>query len=219
MPNELSPNARQAYGLLLQLGYQPHQAAGIVGNLMQEAGAALSPSALGDSRASFGIAQWRDSRRAELMRYAAKAGMNPNELETQVRFLDNELRTTERGALDLLNRAKTPEEAATAFLKFERPSGYSDRNPQQSHAYDARVANAQLVASSGTGTPLGGALASASDPNIPQLLAPSQDKAAPPSQRDYASAVYGNPYGDPYGTTDSAAIAAAGWSSQLPWGS
>lgn len=217
MPNDLSPNARQAYALFLQLGYQPHQAAGIVGNLMQEAGAALSPSALGDSRASYGIAQWRDSRRAELMRYAAKNGMSPSDLETQVRFLDNELRTTERGALDLLNRARTPEEAASAFLKFERPSGYSDRNPQLAHGYDARIRNAQLVASSGTGDPSGVALAN-SDPTIPAIPAPSQDKAAPPSQGQYA-AVYGNPYGDPYGTTDSSAIAAARWSSQLPWGS
>jgi hypothetical protein len=139
---DASANAQQAFQLLVQMGYQPHHAAGIVGNLMQESTNAVDPTSLGDKGRAFGIAQWRDSRRQDLHRFAAKGGMNPNSLETQVRFLDNELRTTERPTLDAINRSSTPEEAASAFLGFERPTGYSQRNPQLAAGYNARLSNA-----------------------------------------------------------------------------
>ena len=142
---DISQNAQQAYQLLVQMGYQPHQAAGIVGNLIQESGPSMSPTITGDKGRAFGIAQWRDSRRQDLNRFAAKGGMDPNHLETQIKFLDNELRTTERGTLDAINRSSTPQEAASAFLGFERPLGYSQRNPQLSSGYDNRVANAADV--------------------------------------------------------------------------
>ncbi|CAB5220361.1 hypothetical protein UFOVP235_47 [uncultured Caudovirales phage] len=168
MANNFSPNAQAAYSQLLALGYQPHQAAGIVGNLMAESGPGVSPTIPGDKGKAIGIAQWRDSRRQELMRFAAKGGMDPHALDTQVKFLDSELRTTERSTLDAINRSSTPQEAATAFLGFERPLGYTQRNPQQSSGYDARVSNAAAIHQAlGLGSP--------------------QPSTAPPDQSSYAS--------------------------------
>src|SRR5581483_1038347 len=47
--------------------------------------------------------------------------------------------------LERLQGAKTPEEAAHAFVGYERPMGYTDANPAGAHGYQSRIAFARTV--------------------------------------------------------------------------
>ena len=127
----------------------PAQAAGIVGNLQQESGPGLDPTIVGDSGDAFGIAQWND-RRDALHGWAQSGGMDPAALQTQLDFISHELDTTEGRAAAALRGAQTPEEAARAFLGFERPQGFSWADPTGSHGYQNRVANALRLYGGGT---------------------------------------------------------------------
>lgn len=112
-PNQ---NAAFAYSYLQQKGIQPHIAAGIVGNLMQESG--LKTDAIGDGGKARGIAQWHPDRFAGLQTFAK--GRNPYALDTQLDYLVHE--ASSRGDLKKMSIAKNSGEAAYLFAKhFERP--------------------------------------------------------------------------------------------------
>ena len=142
-------NADAAYRYFLARGWTPAQAAGIVGNLQQESGPGLDPTIVGDGGNAFGIAQWND-RRDALHGWAQSGGMDPAALQTQLDFISHELNTTEGRAAAALRGAQTPEEAARAFLGFERPQGFSWADPTGSHGYQNRVANALRLYGGGT---------------------------------------------------------------------
>lgn len=115
-------NVRKAQQFLLAKGWAPHQVAGIVGNLMQESGRNLKTNAIGDGGNSYGVAQWNGPRRRALEAFAIEEGMNKAALETQLEFLDHELRTSESAAGKALAAAADVDEAARVFSeKFERP--------------------------------------------------------------------------------------------------
>ena len=137
-------NARTAFNYFVNAGYTPEQASGIVGNLMQESGPGLDPTIYGDGGNAFGIAQWND-RQDNYRGWAAANGRDPNDLQTQLDFITYELGSTETRARDALRVADTPQEAAAAFLGFERPQGFSWADPAGSHGYGNRVANAEAI--------------------------------------------------------------------------
>jgi len=92
-----SPRTRQAMDFFIRQGYQPHQAAGIVGNLLAESG--LNPNVRpGDNGTAHGIAQWRGDRFTGLQKYAASKGRDWRDLETQLGYVHYELENTERAA-------------------------------------------------------------------------------------------------------------------------
>ena len=62
--------AQNALLYLINQGYQPPQAAALVGNMMQES--SLNPSAVNESEGAFGLMQWRLDRRKALEDFAAK---------------------------------------------------------------------------------------------------------------------------------------------------
>lgn len=119
-----SPNKNRVgyvFGKLLQLGYEPHIAAGLVGNFMVESGPSLNSRAVGDGGAAFGIAQWND-RRPALFEFARKRGTNPDDLDTQIAFMHHELRTSEAAAWSKIRTARSAEEAAELVSRYyERP--------------------------------------------------------------------------------------------------
>lgn len=93
------------------------QIAGIVGNLTGES--KLNPEAVNPTSKAYGIAQWLGSRKEKLF---AKYGQNPN-LDQQLEFLWDELKTTEKTAFNKLLQTTSLEEATNSFMKhFERPS-------------------------------------------------------------------------------------------------
>lgn len=137
--------ANQAYDAFIEFGYTPAQAAGIVGNLVQESG--VSPNgAVGDNGTAFGLAQWRGERFEALKRFAAERGTEWTDFQTQLAFIDHELRTSESAAGQRLRAAASVEDAAAAFIGFERPQGWTSANPRGGHGWGNRLAAAQTIA-------------------------------------------------------------------------
>jgi hypothetical protein len=107
----------RAFKFFTDKGLSSAQAAGIVGNLLQESG--LNPGAVGDGGKAKGIAQWHPDR---------QGGMG-GDLDSQLAHVWNELQGSERKALQMLMGARTAAEAAVAFSRgFERPGNPMDGN-------------------------------------------------------------------------------------------
>lgn len=147
-------NAKSAMDYLAEsdLGLTREQAAGIVGNLMQES--RLNPGARNrgdgnDGSDSIGIAQWNGDRARALETYAQRTGGDAGDVKTQLGFIVEELKTSEGGVLAALKAAKTPEEAAAAFISFERPKGWTAENPRGGHGWDSRRRYAESAAGGG----------------------------------------------------------------------
>jgi hypothetical protein len=189
-------------GYFAGLGYNPVQIAGIVGNLQAESG--LNPTATGDNGTSYGLAQWHNDRWDALNKFAANNGTQPSDPLTQARFIDFELKNNEPTAYSALQGAKTPADAAAAFIHFERPQGYSPDNPLGAMGASDRVANAQAFAS---GQPFGGpsprqaTQMAAGRPS--GLLAPSQPSQANGSDGLLGGLLAQRQPGQPQATQDS----------------
>lgn len=110
--------------------FKPYQAAGIIGNFLQESGTAgdLNPRALNRSEGSFGIAQWNPAaaagnRLGSLYDFASSRNLSPNSLYTQLLFTKYELFSTPYLGLGELRDSRNAEEASLVFeKKFERPA-------------------------------------------------------------------------------------------------
>jgi hypothetical protein len=149
-------NEQQAYQYLIAQGYPPVAAAGIVGNLVQESG--VNPTVNpGDSGTAHGIAQWRGDRWSGLQNYAKQNKGSSADLNTQLGYLDYELRNKYGDTYQKLMNARTPGDAAGAFaLEYERPKGaetgvasnvdgWANRLSAAQSIYGAPVSNKQTV--------------------------------------------------------------------------
>lgn len=107
----VSENENLTWQYLMANGYTRNQAAGIMGNLMQEHGFKTS-----DHPNGLGIAQWMGNRRANLI-----ATGNPTDINVQLMFLMKELNTTEAAANRAIKASDSLETATAAFQNlFER---------------------------------------------------------------------------------------------------
>lgn len=149
-------NADYAFKWLVDRGYAPHQAAAIVGNLTQESNV-RPDGVVGDNGTAFGIAQWRGPRFAGLQQFAQQNGTDWRNLDTQLGYLDHELKTTERGAGDALRSAPDVRSATRAVIGYERPQGWTADNPEAGHGWGNRFGVAQALLNTGgsgqSGTP------------------------------------------------------------------
>ena len=117
----ISEQQKQAMKFFTSKGLSHHQAAGIVGNLMQESN--LNTSIKGDGGRSFGIAQWNGDRRKGLQNYAKEKGTDISDLNTQLEYIWKELNSSHKSALDGILQSKNSDEATIAFMrKFEKPN-------------------------------------------------------------------------------------------------
>jgi hypothetical protein len=82
--------AKAAYDFFVGRGYTPAQASGIVGNLIHESG--LDPGAIGDAGTSVGLAQFHNERAVALAQFAKASNRDPRDFQTQLEFIDKELR-------------------------------------------------------------------------------------------------------------------------------
>ena len=111
---------------LLRRGVPPHIAAGIAGNIAVESGFnpginEIRPVVPG-SRGGFGLFQHTGPRRRALEAFAQQRGTPVGDLDTQLDFALQELRTTEKAAGEELFKARTAEDAARIFSeRFLRP--------------------------------------------------------------------------------------------------
>lgn len=105
---------------LMKKKYSKAQAAGIAGNLYVESG--YKTGVIGDNGTSYGLAQWHKTRWERLNEFCESEGLDPSEAESQLIYLDWELRTREKRAFKELMKTDTPYDSAYAFAKyFERP--------------------------------------------------------------------------------------------------
>lgn len=123
-------NEQKIMDKLVGNGLTPAQAAGVVGNLVQESNADPSKHQLGGGP-GYGLAQWGGSRLNDLKKFAAKEGKQISDLGAQVDFMLHELNTTEKSALNAVKNTMTASGAAAAFeLGFERAGKPNTENRQ-----------------------------------------------------------------------------------------
>jgi hypothetical protein len=102
-------------------GWTKEQAAGIVGNLVEESG--LRTDAVGDGGRAYGIAQWHPDRQQNFRNYAGK-DIRQSTFQEQLEFVNWELNNTEKAAGNKLRGAASAEDAAAIVDQYyERSAG------------------------------------------------------------------------------------------------
>ena len=158
-PNTLKGKKRPLYvkKVLVDLGWKDFQAAAMVGQFMQESYNDLRCNVWGDNHSAFGIAQWRDyydkttgvhtpGRLTDLLKFANDLKKPLDDLDTQVRFADWELRKgSEKAVGKRLAAAKNIDEALEAAIGFERPRGYTPATPRNGDGWSKREAFAKSL--------------------------------------------------------------------------
>lgn len=149
----LSNNARTAFNYFVNKGFTEIQAAGIVGNLMQES--SVRPTAVevggGPGR---GIAQWSIGGRwnrdpINMASFAAARGLNRWALNAQLDFIWHELTNVASFGLAELRNADTLSEAITVFQNRYERCGTCHQGRRLEYAQ-------QVLADYGSGTSGGG---------------------------------------------------------------
>lgn len=125
---------------LMSMGFTASAAAGVVGNLVQESG--LRTDAIGDNGTSGGLAQWHNERLDALKRFAAARGKDWTDLDTQIEFLAEEMRTSYADTYAKMQSAELPEIASQIMTdEYEKPdsasANYAQRQANARAAYEA----------------------------------------------------------------------------------
>lgn len=125
---------------LMSMGFTASAAAGVVGNLVQESG--LRTDAIGDNGTSGGLAQWHNERLDALKRFAAARGKEWTDLDTQIEFLAEEMRTSYADTYAKMQSAELPEIASQIMTdEYEIPdpasANYAQRQANARAAYEA----------------------------------------------------------------------------------
>lgn len=150
------------FGKLLSRGLEPHIAAGLLGNLMQESGAGLNVRAVGDNGNSIGIGQWNGPRRKALLAYAKAKGEDWPSMDTQIDFLFFEISGPEARAWSIIRQQPDAASAARAASEhYWRPGiPHMDRR--------VRYALGVIEQWEGGNVPKGGATAQGFTPSTTQ---------------------------------------------------
>lgn len=116
-------NIETAYEYFLTHGFSPADAAGIVGNLIQESG--VNPESQQSGGPGRGIAQWSQGGR---WNPSLMTGNQQIDLLAQLNFIDQELQSNPSYGLASLLKASTPQQAASIFsADYERPGIIGNR--------------------------------------------------------------------------------------------
>lgn len=121
----MSNSSAYAMQYFINKGLAPHQAAGLVGNLMRESG--LNPLAINPGSKAYGLAQWLGARKKKLF---SMYGSRPS-LQNQLDFVWWELNNTHKNGLKYLMASRNAEEAARAgmnWFEFSNGDAISEMN-------------------------------------------------------------------------------------------
>lgn len=128
---EVQQKATQARDYLMSQGLRKHEAAGIVGNLMQESG---MNAAITNSIGAFGTAQWLGPRKKNLINWAANNNRNPQDMYTQLDYILQEPGESAK-MLNALKKTQNASQAARTFSQiYERP-GKAEANNHKRAGY------------------------------------------------------------------------------------
>lgn len=174
----MSQSAKYAYDFFISKGYSSEAASALVGNFEHESG--FNTRAIHDQGTGFGIAGFRDEkkgkgRKTNLVNFAKQNGLDPGSLDTQLRFVDYELQTSEKDVGQKLKKARSVEDANNAVLDYERPQGWTKDRPQAGHGYSSRLAKARNVLASYTGQAV--PAPSGADAGYDEWVEPNQEVA------------------------------------------
>ena len=135
--SSVSEKTDYAYNKLVQKGYDPMHAAAIVGNLMQEESSLNATNTNGIG--AHGIGQWLGSRLDDLNAFAKERGTDPDDFDTQIDFIDHELKGKESNAYEQLKKASNLSDATYAVRKYYERPGEDEANDEN------RLAQAQAI--------------------------------------------------------------------------
>ena len=124
-PNEVFANKNQIFSyLVLNLGMSNAGACGVLANIQSESN--FNTSCVGDGGTSYGLCQWHNSRKTDLINYCSTNGYELDSIEGQLAFLGSEL-ATKSAILNAMKNAENTEDgaydAASVWCKdFEVPA-------------------------------------------------------------------------------------------------
>lgn len=140
-------NAQRVFNFLVSKGLAQFQAAGVIGNLMQESG--CDPNSVQSGGPGRGIAQWSlGGRWSGVIALAAKEGKQPTDLGVQCDYLWQELTTTEAGSLSALKATTNVVGATQSFEQNYERAGTSN---MANRIQQAQNALASFGGANGTG--------------------------------------------------------------------
>jgi hypothetical protein len=128
--------------LTKEKGYEPHVAAGILGNAYHESGG-LQPNIVGDQGKSIGLFQFHERGEQPAFRqWASENQRSISDPYAQIDFVHNQLQGPYAGTLEQMRAAKDPSAAAESFMR-----GYERPKEGPTAALDRRQAYANAIAS------------------------------------------------------------------------
>lgn len=114
---------------LINSGISPKVSSAITGNLIRES--RLNPQALSETGKYFGIAQWGESRRDELMSFAKSQKKSPSDLDLQVDFIVKELKGSHKKVWDKAEKAKDVISSANIISGEYEVAGHKESFPER----------------------------------------------------------------------------------------
>lgn len=126
-----------AWNFFKSKGYSSELTAGIIGNLMTESGMQTGVWA-DDKSGSYGIGQWKDGRLEGLKDFASSLGASIDDLNTQLAYVDYELKNNESQAFQQISNAdlSQPESSAYAVSRYYERPAYAGNPERQQNARD-----------------------------------------------------------------------------------
>ena len=137
MSDDIKERIKKIRTRLLSKGYEEKDVRAILANMDVETGGTFDPATKQRFKGSTkvkdwfkpakggrgtGLLQWDGPRRLELKKYAESKGKTWDDLDTQVDFLDKELKSTEKSNFKKVMKKESTEDKAKEFaLKVERP--------------------------------------------------------------------------------------------------
>jgi len=140
-------DGQKLYSMLLEKGATPNEAAVLAGNAAVES--RYDPTAVHDKGTGYGLWGHRLERLDAMRRFA---GSDKPTAEQQAAFALQELR--QRPEYGKVAAARTPQELADAGMYYERPLGFSERNPRGGMGYNQRLDAISQFASGGGEQPV-----------------------------------------------------------------
>lgn len=140
--------ARLAKKMLEELGWKEHQAAAIISQAMVESDMnenktvyvidkKVVPPETPDAKLdAYGLMKWRGGRLEHLENYA---GADKSDFEMQVRFIDWELRNTEKVASKELKESTEIMSALRAAIGYIRPANWTSEFPENGSGWKERL--------------------------------------------------------------------------------
>jgi len=129
--------------LVSKYQYPKHVAAAIAGNIHHESRS--DPRSVQENvktNPGRGLVQWDKDRFGNMIKFSNERRLDPYDVDTQLAFIDNELRVSEAGSGKKLFASTDLKGANDAFLGYLRPKNYSPKDPSSTIHYANRYNNA-----------------------------------------------------------------------------